>query len=526
MDRVRSRGVVAVLACAACAVVACSGGDGSDANPLGGPGAAPTGDDGGQDDGAGADGGGPGADGAVTPPLPPPPPTHGLAAEYFDDFTTSKVTRTDAQIDFTWTAAPGPGLRTEAYSVRWTGTMTPTFSETYTLTVTSDDGVRVWVDGKPLVDHWDVHAAVDDAKTVALTAGHPHDLRVEYFQYMQGARIALAWSSKSQAKEIVPTEALKPKVPAPPSVGPRPNYTNAVIASDCPDPGVMRVDGEPATYYMACTGGSFPLRVSNDLVTWKGTGVALLPGGLAPWAGDGGRNWAPELHKAKTQYVGYYTASDTTGRLAIGAASAPSPTGPWTQRATPIVRDANLGAIDAHFFADDDGRQYLYWKLDGNAVGQPTPILAQELTADGMNFAPGSSPREVLRNDPATWEGGVVEGPWVIRRGATYFLFYSGNVYDERYRTGVAKGTSPLGPFAKKGAPILNNDADWVGPGHGSVVVAHGADFFFHHAWPTNGAGVRNAGAGRWDLLEPIVYAGGWPTFAGNASASGPLVWP
>ena len=459
-------------------------------------------------------------------PLPPPLPAHGLSGEYFDDFTTSALTRTDPKVDFTWTAAPGPGLRAESYSVRWTGTLTPQFSETYSLTTTSDDGVRLYVDGKLLVDHWDMHAASDDTKTVDLVAGKAHDLRLEYFQYMQGARIALAWSSKSQPKEIVPTAALAPKLAAPPTKGPRPSYTNAVVGFDCPDPGVLRVDGAPATYYMACTGGSFPIRTSNDLVTWKDTGAKLLPGGVAPWAGNGGRNWAPELHKAKTQYVAYYTAVDKTNRLCIGAAHAASPTGPWVDRGTALVRDANLGAIDAHFFADDDGKQYLYWKLDGNAVGQPTPILVQQLADDGMSFAAGTTPREVLRNDPATWEGGVVEAPWVIRRGAMVFLFYSGNVYDERYRTGVARSTSPLGPFTKKGAPILNNDADWVGPGHGSVVVAHGADFFFHHAWPTNGAGVRNDAAGRWDLLEPIVYAGGWPTFAGNASASGPLVWP
>ncbi len=504
-------------------VVAACGGDPpttSEGDPTGRPGSSAGAPGTGEDGGAGtvpAEGG----SGHASPP--PPPPPNGLSGEYFDDFTTSKLVRVDPKIDFSWTAPPGAGLRAESYSVRWTGTLTPAFTETYTLTLTSDDGVRLWVDGKLLVDHWDMHAPVDDGKAVALVAGHDHDVRLEYFQYLQGARIALAWSSKSQSKEIVPTSALKPR--AAPAAGPRPSYTNAVIAADCPDPGVLRVDGEPATYFMACTGGSFPIRTSNDLVTWRNTGVSLLPGGTAPWAGDGFRNWAPELHKAKTQYVAYYTASDKTGRLCIGAAHATSPTGPWVDRGAAIVRDAGLGAIDAHFFADDDGRQYLYWKLDGNAVGQPTPIVAQELAPDGMSFLAGSAPHEVLRNDPATWEKGVVEAPWVIRRNGSYFLFYSGNVYDDRYRTGVARAASPLGPFTKKGAPILNNDAAWVGPGHGSVVVAHGADFFFHHAWPATG-GVRNDAAGRWDLLEPIVYAGGWPSFAGDVSASGPLVWP
>ena len=90
---------------------------------------------------------------------------------------------------------------------------------------------------------------------------------------------------------------------------------------------------------------------------------------------------------------------------------------------------------------------------------------------------------------------------------------------------GVARsGVTVDGRFM--GAPILKNDAQWVGPGHGSVVVAHGDDFFFHHAWPTNGAGVRDPNAGRHGLVDRIVWANGWPTFASSASAAGLQPWP
>ena len=99
-------------------------------------------------------------------------------------------------------------------------------------------------------------------------------------------------------------------------------------------------------------------------------------------------------------------------------------------------------------------------------------------------------------------------------------------MYDERYRTGVARATTPLGPFTKQAQPILGKNATFVGPGHGSVVVGHSGNYFFHHAWTTNGSGVRNAGAGRWGLVEPIAYVGGWPKINDGTSSAGPLAWP
>src|SRR6185436_7436125 len=99
-----------------------------------------------------------------------------------------------------------------------------------------------------------------------------------------------------------------------------------------------------------------------------------------------------------------------------------------------------------------------------------------ELTADGRGFAPGSTRHQLLVNEPGTWEGGVIEAPWIVAHDGRFYLFYSGNVYDGRYRTGVARADSILGPYTKHGAPILANNTRWVGPGHGSVVAVGGAD--------------------------------------------------
>jgi arabinan endo-1,5-alpha-L-arabinosidase len=298
---------------------------------------------------------------------------------------------------------------------------------------------------------------------------------------------------------------------------------NAVIRHDCPDPAVLR--GDHDAYYLVCTGGTFPIRTSKDLVTWTETGSSILPSGKAPWAGDGDRNWAPEIHRLGDGYVAYFAASDASGRLCIGAAQAKEVLGPWKSQPSPLVSQS-FGVIDAHFFADDDGTPYLYWKVDGNAVGQPTPIYAQRLAGDGLSFAAGSKATLVLTNDPSTWEGAVVEAPWVVHRGAYYYLFYSGNVYDERYRMGVGRADSPLGPFAKSAQPLLQDELGFVGPGHGSVVAGPAGDYLFHHAWTTNAKGERDAAAGRWVFFEPLVYVGGWPQIGPRTSRSKPLPSP
>lgn len=268
-----------------------------------------------------------------------------------------------------------------------------------------------------------------------------------------------------------------------------------------------------------------PVRVSDDMVSWRPSGNALLPGGQAAWSANGGRNWAPEIHPVENGWVAYYTAVNGANRLSIGCAYASKAEGPYTDCGKPLV-EHSLGVIDANFFEDNDGRRYLYYKIDGNSVGQPTPIYARPLAADGRSFAAGSVQTEVLTNDPSTWEGGVVEASWVIRRGGWYYMFYSGNVYDHRYRTGVARAKSPIGPFKKKGAPILGNSASWVGPGHGSVLAINGKDYFFHHAWPALGNGLHDTSKGRNVLVAPVSYKDDWPVIEGGVSVTGPIAWP
>jgi hypothetical protein len=139
------------------------------------------------------------------------PDTHGFYAEWYNnpDFTSLVMARVDPYVDNNWgTNAPDPAVDAGSFSVRWSGRLTPRFTETYTLYTLSDDGVRLWVDGKLLINHWSPHAAAWDQVSLPLVAGQPVDIRLEYFQGGGGAQITLQWSSSSQPREVVPFDAL------------------------------------------------------------------------------------------------------------------------------------------------------------------------------------------------------------------------------------------------------------------------------------------------------------------------------
>jgi hypothetical protein len=92
--------------------------------------------------------------------------------------------------------------------VRWTGRITPLYSQTYTFYVGSDDGVRLWVDGRLIVNNWTVHNLTTNTGTIALTAGQSYSIKLEYFNDVGSAVCRLLWSSSSQAKSIVPESQL------------------------------------------------------------------------------------------------------------------------------------------------------------------------------------------------------------------------------------------------------------------------------------------------------------------------------
>jgi len=137
----------------------------------------------------------------------------GLTAEYFADreLKNRKSLRIDPLIDFDWTQMAPTGFTNDAgYAIRWTGKLQPRYTEDYTLATISDDGARLWIDGKLLIDNWQEGAASEKQANVRLSAGKKHDIKIEYFQKAGEAVMKLLWASKNQKREVVPQTQLYP----------------------------------------------------------------------------------------------------------------------------------------------------------------------------------------------------------------------------------------------------------------------------------------------------------------------------
>ena len=109
----------------------------------------------------------------------------GLKGEYFANKTLAgapALTRTDARVDFDWNGGPGPGISDHDFSVRWTGSYTPRTSGEATIAARTDDGVRVYVDDKLVVDSWIDRGAATDLKAMRFEAGRTYRIRVDYYQ--------------------------------------------------------------------------------------------------------------------------------------------------------------------------------------------------------------------------------------------------------------------------------------------------------------------------------------------------------
>ena len=294
-----------------------------------------------------------------------------------------------------------------------------------------------------------------------------------------------------------------------------------------PDPFIVPHGGRYLAYATNAENfaANVQMAVSEDLVGWaplrKGGKLHDAMPKLPPWAQEGW-TWAPEVIRFGGEYRLYFTARErSSGRQCTGVARSADPLGPFvSEAAEPLVCQRELGGtIDASPFEDADGRLYLYYKSDANAVGKPTDIFVQRLSADGLRLEGERVP--LLRND-AEWEAHVIESPTMVRRGDDYILFYSANHFGwephqrlSPYAMGYARCAGPMGPCADApDNPILASYADargcLSGPGHQAVFEAEGRQHIVFHAHAA-GAGCSNAGKGRYMYISPLLWEEGKP---------------
>lgn len=206
----------------------------------------------------------------------------GLSATYFNgtQFQTEAGTRSDAQVNFNWGAgSPMDGVNADGFSARWSGSVQPRYSGTYTFYITSDNGSRVWVDNQLIIDRWSTNTGITYTGTIALTAGQKYDIKVEYFENTGNASCVLEWASGLQAREVIPQSQLYSEISSTGNSG----YIADIMISPNPSVGgklnvlIKNTDNDEAgiTLYDLCGKALLQTRISGSGVV----DVSHIPGG-------------------------------------------------------------------------------------------------------------------------------------------------------------------------------------------------------------------------------------------------------
>jgi hypothetical protein len=196
----------------------------------------------------------------------------GLLGEYYanttsgNPFVGSPLVRTDAFVNFNWnTSSPDPSIPSVNYTVRWVGMVQPIFNETYTFYTTTDDGVRLWVNGQLIVDHWVPQSPTTWSGSITLQAHQLYAVEMDFFQASGGAVAQLSWSSPSTAQTTIPQTQLYPITTLPPVFFASPGYFSN---------GAFQLPAQ------GMAGGSYILQGTTDLVHWTSLGTNLAPNNL------------------------------------------------------------------------------------------------------------------------------------------------------------------------------------------------------------------------------------------------------
>ncbi|HTI98436.1 MAG TPA: PA14 domain-containing protein [Dongiaceae bacterium] len=148
----------------------------------------------------------------------------GLTGAYYSNqqetfIDPADLVRTDAVVNFNWgNGSPDASISVDHFTVRWTGTVQPPLTGTYTFYTTTDDGVRLWVNDQLVIDSWVDQGPTEHSGSIALVAQQHYNIRMEYYENGGGAQASLSWSTPLQAEDIIPQSQLYPFTNPPPVV--------------------------------------------------------------------------------------------------------------------------------------------------------------------------------------------------------------------------------------------------------------------------------------------------------------------
>lgn len=212
--------------------------------------------------------------------VPPAPPSRETwRGEYFSNTSLappSACAQEATQINFNWGGnSPGCGMAGQLFSARWDATLAAPATGFYTLYLTVDDGARIFVDDKLVLDAWREQPPTEYSTTVYLNAS-AHRWRVEYFQSVGGAQLVF---------NVVAGVTRHP--PPVPSAG--------EIIVDAGGAGWTE-GGNPASWHTAVKG-------YGDNALWANNNAFIQP--LYNWG-----RWYPQLGQGRNYEVSAYIPAE------------------------------------------------------------------------------------------------------------------------------------------------------------------------------------------------------------------------
>jgi arabinan endo-1,5-alpha-L-arabinosidase len=268
------------------------------------------------------------------------------------------------------------------------------------------------------------------------------------------------------------------------------------------DPALTR-DGTRGDWYVFSTGdpnivhGTVQIRRSADLRHWRYAGTVFTD--IPAWvraAVPGVENiWAPDVYRHGGLYYLYYSASTFgSNRSVIGLATNTTldPLNPayrWVDRGlvTQSTRENDYNAIDPGVVEDDRGRPYMAFGSFWSGI--------RMLALEWPSGKPAPGQREPLRLADRRVPPNAIEAPYIVRRGAYYYLFVSIDFccrgLDSTYKIAVGRSRSVTGPYYDElgtpllhggGTVILSERGSMVGPGGQSVYGPYLAHHYYDAA--------------------------------------------
>ena len=128
----------------------------------------------------------------------------------------------DPQVDFSWAGGDVPGenspdaaIPVDDFSARWSGELAVDITDTYTFTITANNGFRLFLDGESIIDYWDNPATeIRQSEPIDLEGGTSHSIQMEYYEGAGTATVRLSWASSVREEQLIPQAALSLPVKA------------------------------------------------------------------------------------------------------------------------------------------------------------------------------------------------------------------------------------------------------------------------------------------------------------------------